>query len=171
MSLLLLSVLSCGRSGPPTELPAHAPELSTGASVDAPGEELRSVASNDQGCLPEWMHGPFRARRGAWRLYAAVSGDALLLEHQGPSLRISEREVSGLRSRVKSIDPPIHAFGYGVCDNLIHPRRGMCLFASILPDTDPFIIAEHLDSTLANDGAAACYGVVVLIANEPAVAW
>lgn len=118
------------------------------------------------------MHGEFREQRGAWRLYASASGDALLLEHDGEELQISVRDVGTLRGRIDFglVEMPVHGFGYGLCDITIEPRRGVCLAAMVLPGTDPFLVADRLDRLLGEHGARACYGVVVQF-GEIAVAW
>lgn len=124
---------------------------------------VEPAVSRERGCLPAELHGPLRASRGAWRLYDNVSGDALLLEHDGPLLRIRQPEVARLRARVGSsfVVKPIHGFGSGLCDVTVRPSRGVCMGAHILPDADVFIVAERLDRALGPEGAAACYGVTV----------
>jgi hypothetical protein len=114
------------------------------------------------------LHGRLLERRGAWRLYTSVSGDAFLLEHDGPELLIDEPRVAVLRRRADApavLEPPVHAFGYGLCDVTVAPARGVCLGAAVLPGSDPFTLADRLDRALADHGARACYGVYVLVAD------
>ncbi|WAS97459.1 hypothetical protein [Nannocystis punicea] len=165
----LVPAASVGPAGsaPPQPLPPAA--ASVGPAGSAPPQPLPPAA----GCLPAHLHGRLLDRRGTWRLYASVSGDALLLEHDGPELLIDEPRVAAMRRRLDSpaiLEPPVHAFGYGLCDVTVGPARGVCLGAAILPGSDPFTLADRLDRAMADHGARACYGVHVTV-SDMALAW
>lgn len=142
----------------------HAVSTPTPAPAPATAPAPAPAVQVEVGCLPAALHGVLKERRGAWWLYANVSGDGLLLEHQGPTLRIREDEVTALRGRVDFgiVEGPIHGFGGpALCDITVRPSQGVCMMASILPGADPFVVTERLDRKLGSDGLAACYGVSV----------
>lgn len=160
--------LGCMRPAGVTEPPALVREpvargASTVVAVVLPQADVRG----GQGCLPAGLHGALKQRRGAWRLYETVSGDALLLEHDGPLLRTEQRQVANLGDPLHKrsfLQPPIHGFSAeSLCDSTVTPRLGTCMSVAILPGHDVYLITDRIDRALGAEGAAACFGVVVHI--------
>lgn len=152
-------------------------------AVVAPSGGSATPAPAPTGCLPADRHGQRHDRRGEWTLYVDVSGDAWILEHEGPRVLDGDQAVLDLRSRVDSVrmvGGAVHGFGVGMCRGeetasrcaggefaptpiacSRAPDLGACMVAFALNGTDPFIVADRLDSILGALDDEYCYGVVV----------